>query len=97
MAIGAIGSQTPVQLYQNQAGATPASQDNTDKAAARDTESARVDISQKARELQAQKDADAAKQTADDRRAEAASQAAENTQPQPGASAETRQSINLTA
>ncbi len=85
MSIGAVGSQNQVRLYRhNQADAAPVSPDNTKRGAASETERARIDISRKARELQAQKDADAAKQAADKR--------AEETRP---AASSQRQRVNL--
>jgi|GEM_PF-5649829 len=71
MNINGIGGQNPVQLYQNnQSGATHDRQENTKEATAANTESARVDISQRARTLQAKRDFEATERVADNEQTE---------------------------
>ena len=108
MNVNSINSQNPAQLYQNnQTETTHGPQQNTTQSTTLNANSTRVDISQRARELQTQslqgrQEAGEAERTADNERTEQAQsttnrQEIQNAGNQAQTTAGTRNPINLVA
>lgn len=102
MNINSVGTQNQVQLYQNnQADAPRTQRGNTNEVSSAGTQNSRLEISQKARELQTRRDSEATERVADNEQAEKSGQdtrqKAEDTQARVQAQPASRQPIDIVA